>query len=198
MKRLMLMLGAVSAITAAGLAGGGIAHAETPASAAPTAQTVKVLPGDSLDKIAQQHGTTYQRLFNANPDIADPDVIYADEIIRIPAPDEQLAERSLPGAVAAPAAVTAQTPKTQPVAATSGTDVWDRLAQCESGGNWSINTGNGYAGGLQFSQGTWEANGGSGSPAAASREQQIAVAQNIVAKSGWGAWPACSQKLGLK
>lgn len=74
---------------------------------------------------------------------------------------------------------------------------WDALAQCESGGNWAINTGNGYFGGLQFTQGTWAANGGVGSPANASRETQIAVAEHVLASQGWGAWPACSAKLGL-
>jgi uncharacterized protein YabE (DUF348 family) len=76
--------------------------------------------------------------------------------------------------------------------------VWDKLAQCESGGNWSINTGNGYYGGLQFSLGTWRAYGGSGMPNKASREQQIAIAKKIQADAGWGAWPACSAKLGLR
>ncbi|OIH92538.1 transglycosylase family protein [Curtobacterium sp. MCBA15_001] len=74
---------------------------------------------------------------------------------------------------------------------------WDALAQCESGGNWAINTGNGYSGGLQFTQSTWAANGGTGSPASASRETQIAVAEHVLASQGWGAWPACSAKLGL-
>ncbi|WP_354190678.1 transglycosylase family protein [Arthrobacter sp. UYCu712] len=77
------------------------------------------------------------------------------------------------------------------------TSVWDSLAQCESSGNWAINTGNGYAGGLQFSAGTWAAYGGTGSAANASREQQIAVAERVQAKQGWGAWPACAAKLGL-
>lgn len=76
--------------------------------------------------------------------------------------------------------------------------VWDSLAQCESGGKWNTNTGNGYAGGLQFSQSTWAAHGGTGSAANASREQQIAVAQKVQAKQGWGAWPACAAKLGLR
>jgi uncharacterized protein YabE (DUF348 family) len=76
--------------------------------------------------------------------------------------------------------------------------VWDKLAQCESGGNWSINTGNGYYGGLQFSLSTWRAYGGSGMPNKASREQQIAIAKKIQADAGWGAWPACSSKLGLR
>ncbi len=75
---------------------------------------------------------------------------------------------------------------------------WDQLAQCESGGNWSANTGNGFSGGLQFAPGTWRANGGSGSAANASREQQIAVAQRVLASQGWGAWPACSRRLGLR
>lgn len=77
---------------------------------------------------------------------------------------------------------------------------WDRLAQCESGGNWAINTGNGYYGGLQFSASTWNAFGGQQyAPTAnqATREQQIAVAEKVLAAQGWGAWPACSQKLGL-
>ena len=72
--------------------------------------------------------------------------------------------------------------------------VWDRVAQCESGGNWSINTGNGYYGGLQFSQGSWNAAGGSGSPANASREEQIRVAENLQSTQGWGAWPSCSSR----
>jgi resuscitation-promoting factor RpfB len=76
--------------------------------------------------------------------------------------------------------------------------VWDKLAQCESGGNWSINTGNGYYGGLQFSLSTWRAYGGSGLPSDASREEQIAIAKKLQADAGWGAWPACSSKLGLR
>lgn len=74
---------------------------------------------------------------------------------------------------------------------------WDALAQCESGGNWNTSTGNGYSGGLQFTPSTWAAYGGTGDPASASREQQIAVAERVLAGQGWGAWPACSAKLGL-
>ncbi|WP_065961473.1 transglycosylase family protein [Curtobacterium sp. UCD-KPL2560] len=83
-----------------------------------------------------------------------------------------------------------------PANAASGS-TWDALAQCESGGNWAINTGNGYYGGLQFNLRTWQANGGAGNPASASREAQIAVAERVLASQGWGAWPACSAKLGL-
>jgi nucleoid-associated protein YgaU len=81
-------------------------------------------------------------------------------------------------------------------AATDG-GTWDALAQCESGGNWATNTGNGYSGGLQFTDSTWAAHGGTGSAAAASREQQIAVAEQVQASQGWGAWPACAAQLGL-
>ena len=74
---------------------------------------------------------------------------------------------------------------------------WDALAQCESGGNWAINTGNGFSGGLQFTPQTWAGFGGTGSPENASRAQQIAVAEKVQATQGWGAWPACAAKLGL-
>ncbi|MGW6935071.1 transglycosylase family protein [Lentzea sp. NPDC054927] len=73
---------------------------------------------------------------------------------------------------------------------------WDALAQCEASGNWATNTGNGYYGGLQFTQQTWNAYGGQGNPANASREQQIAVAERVLAGQGRNAWPACSAKLG--
>jgi len=71
---------------------------------------------------------------------------------------------------------------------------WDAVAQCESGGNWGIATGNGYYGGLQFTLGTWQANGGSGSPAGASRAEQIRVAENVVRTQGIGAWPVCGRR----
>ena len=79
--------------------------------------------------------------------------------------------------------------------------VWDQLAQCEAGGDWSINTGNGFSGGLQFTPSTWAAFGGTEyAPAAhmATREQQIAVAERVQAGQGWGAWPACTSKMGLR
>lgn len=81
--------------------------------------------------------------------------------------------------------------------ATASAADWDRLAQCESSGDWHINTGNGYYGGLQFSQPTWEGFGGLAyAPRAdlASREQQIAVAEGVLAVQGPNAWPMCSQQ----
>jgi resuscitation-promoting factor RpfB len=93
---------------------------------------------------------------------------------------------------------TSSTKKSSGGSTTPSGSVWDKLAKCESGGNWSINTGNGYYGGLQFSLSTWRAYGGSGMPNKASREQQIAIAKKLQADAGWGAWPACSAKLGLR
>ncbi|WP_022872869.1 transglycosylase family protein [Nesterenkonia alba] len=101
---------------------------------------------------------------------------------------------SLAAAAVAGGALVAQAP-----AATATSD-WDRLAQCESGGNWSINTGNGFYGGLQFMKSTWDAMGGqqyAEYPHQATREQQIAVATELQARYGWGQWPACSASLGL-
>ncbi|MFD8718222.1 transglycosylase family protein [Streptomyces sp. NPDC059629] len=84
-------------------------------------------------------------------------------------------------------------------AAAADNGVWDRIAQCESGGNWHINTGNGYYGGLQFSASTWRAYGGTayaGTADQASREAQIAVATKVQHAQGWGAWPVCSGRAG--
>ena len=75
---------------------------------------------------------------------------------------------------------------------------WDRLAQCESHGNWSLNSGNGYYGGLQFSLATWQDVGGSGYPHENTREEQIHRGQILQARYGWGQWPHCSSKLGYR
>ena len=80
----------------------------------------------------------------------------------------------------------------------SGSTVWDQLAQCEAGGNWAANTGNGYYGGLQFNLSTWHSYGGSGYPNDNSRETQIAIATKVRdANGGYGAWPSCASQLGL-
>ena len=103
-----------------------------------------------------------------------------------------LARTAIAGAVLSAPAVVA------PAASADTGSAWDRLAQCESTGNWAINTGNGFSGGLQFTPGTWRAFGGKGLAHHASREEQIAVAERVLAKQGWNAWPACSRKLGLR
>ncbi|MFN2494868.1 MAG: transglycosylase family protein [Pseudonocardiaceae bacterium] len=79
--------------------------------------------------------------------------------------------------------------------------VWDRVAQCESGGNWATNTGNGHYGGLQFTDSTWDSYGGETYAATANhatRKQQIAVGEKVLAGQGWGAWPTCSRKAGVR
>ncbi|BBU21520.1 resuscitation-promoting factor [Mycobacterium xenopi] len=79
--------------------------------------------------------------------------------------------------------------------------VWDAIARCEAGGNWAINTGNGYYGGVQFDQSTWERSGGLRyAPRAdlATREEQIAVAETVLQRQGWGAWPVCSGRAGAR
>ena len=89
---------------------------------------------------------------------------------------------------------------TGPASAADGS-TWDALAQCESSGNWAINTGNGHYGGVQFDASTWRAYGGGAyAPRAdlATRSEQIAIAEKTLAAQGWGAWPACSAKVGLR
>ncbi|WP_082698517.1 transglycosylase family protein [Mycobacterium sp. GA-2829] len=71
---------------------------------------------------------------------------------------------------------------------------WDAIAQCESGGDWSINTGNGYFGGLQFKPSTWAEHGGRGNPANAARTEQILIAERVIGTQGLGAWPVCGRQ----
>lgn len=95
----------------------------------------------------------------------------------------------------------ANTPQPSAGVFSSGSTIWDRLAMCEATGNWAINTGNGFYGGLQFTTSTWLGfGGGAYAPNAhlATREQQIEIAIKTQAVQGWGAWPACAAKLGLR
>jgi uncharacterized protein YabE (DUF348 family) len=87
------------------------------------------------------------------------------------------------------------------VPAISDGSIWDAIAGCEAGGNWAINTGNGYYGGVQFDQGTWERNGGlrfASRADLATREEQITVAEVTRERQGWGAWPVCSGRAGAR
>lgn len=175
---------------------------------------VEIESGDTLSAVAKEHDTTYRRLFDANKQIEHPDIIFPGDEVRIPDEDEKLQERKLPEGVTPPvveakpapapapqpAVQSAPKPARQPAAVPSSASMstWDRLARCESGGNWSINTGNGYYGGLQFSLSSWRAVGGSGYPHQVSKSEQISRAEKLKAIQGWGAWPACSAKLGLR
>ena len=170
---------------------------------------VVVKQGDTLSRIAKKAKlSSWRPIWDLNKKISHPNLIYPGQKLLIPAKGEKLKHRPLPALAvtrvisqersAAPASSSRRSTVTRSAAAPAGGSVWDRLAQCESGGNWGISTGTGYSGGLQFSPGTWAANGGSGSAAGASRAEQIRVAERVRASQGWGAWPACSSKLGLR
>ena len=171
---------------------------------------VTVKQGDTLSKIAKKAKlSSWRPVWDLNKKIKHPNLIYPGQKLLLPARGEKVKHRPLPALAvtrvvsqeraAAPSSSSSQrSTVTRSAAAPAGGGVWDRLAQCESGGNWGINTGNGYSGGLQFSPGTWAANGGSGSAHNASRAEQIRVAERVRASQGWGAWPACSSRLGLR
>ncbi len=171
---------------------------------------VSVKPGEYLNKIAKDNDTTALRLFYANTQIKDPDLIYPEQKLRIPAADEKLKVRPVPtnqqlatptGAESAKAASPQYRTRTAAPVSVNSTGVWDRIAACESGGNWHINTGNGYYGGLQFSASTWLGHGGGAYASRAdlaSRDEQIAIAKKVQASQGWGAWPTCSYKAGAR
>jgi hypothetical protein len=147
----------------------------------------EVQPGDTLSSIAAgtDQADTWRDVAAVN-DLDDPDLIFPGTVL------------SLTGDAAPASAEPAPEPAPEPEPTTADTGVWDRLAECESSGDWSINTGNGYYGGLQFLPSSWEAAGGTGMPHEASRETQIAVAENLLEMQGWGAWPACADQLGLR
>jgi LysM repeat protein len=178
------------------------------------AATIHVVKrGESLSSIARAAGLkSWRTLLHANPGVRNPNLILTGQRLVVPNNRGHLSlPRAHRKAVAHKAHKKAVHHKRKAVVVhkrvkrakthTStrvGNSVWDRLAQCEAGGNWHINTGNGYSGGLQFSPGTWRANGGHGSAWKASRAEQIRVAKRVLARQGWGAWPACSRKLGLR
>jgi resuscitation-promoting factor RpfA len=173
-------------------------------------KTVVVKRGDNLSKIAKQAKlASWRPIWDLNKKISHPNLIYPGQKLLIPAKGEKIKHRPLPALAvtrvvsqeraAAPASGSRRSTVTRSASTSSvGGSVWDRLAQCESGGNWGTNTGNGFSGGLQFAPGTWRANGGTGSAHNASRAEQIRVAERVRASQGWGAWPACSSRLGLR
>jgi LysM repeat protein len=181
---------------------------------------ITVRRGDYLGKLARMYSTTVLRLFYANAQIVNPNLIYPDEQLQVPAASARLKPRPVPGAESADSApqeqanvntgatanssAAAQAPalvrKSAPAPAVQTSAIggtWSRLAECESGGDWDIDTGNGFYGGLQFTLSSWRAVGGAGYPNEASPAEQIALAQKLLAIQGWSAWPACSAKLDL-
>jgi LysM repeat protein len=167
-----------------------------PASASSRGGTYVVKSGDTLSRIASRQGLgSWRSLYDANPSIRNPDLIFPGQRLDIPSGSGHVLHRSSQVSTSSTRHRSSSSGSSGSVA---GGSVWDRLAQCESGGNWSINTGNGFYGGLQFTQSSWRAAGGSGSPQNASRSEQIRVAQNLQRMQGWGAWPTCSRKVGLR
>ena len=180
-----------------------------PAHHVPGHYTVK--PGDTLSAIAHKaYGSRadWPALWWTNRHkVGNPDAIVVGQRLQLStwhprkAWIEKAAMAARPVLAQAPSS---QSPSSLPVAtssapvsgypASSGGVNWSAIAACESGGNWSTNTGNGFYGGLQFSQGTWDAYGGgqyASTAAGASQSQQIAVAQRVLAGQGIGAWPVC-------
>lgn len=180
-------------------------------------ETVTVKRGDNLSKLAKHHDSTALRMFYANKKISNPDLIYPGEDLKVPAKNAKLTPRPVPQntvTVMAPQPThpIASTPEVKPEVAsapeTSQTNyatssdqvsggIWDSIAACESGGNWHINTDNGFYGGLQFTLSSWQAVGGSGLPSNASKAEQISRAKILQSEQGWGAWPVCSVKAGI-
>ena len=198
LSRTMKRAAATAAVATAGVIGFG-----SVAGASPTASTYTVQSGDTLSRIAPDNW----REVAAGNGIDNPDLIFVGQVIDLsataPAPEyrsssQSSSSESSDSSESSSGSSSGRGEAAPAASSGSGSGVWDQLAQCESGGDWSINTGNGYYGGLQFSQGSWNAAGGSGSPANASREEQIRVAENLQSMQGWGAWPSCSSQLGLR
>ncbi len=184
--------------------------------AAPHAPGYVVQPGDTLSAIAARaYGTTadWPAIWWANRrQLPDPDQITAGQRLQLPgrAQVPALLARAALATTAAPAtpdpattttvladpAAPAVPPAPAPTPAAGGVN-WPAIAACESGGNWAIDTGNGFYGGLQFTEQTWLGyGGGQYAPSAnlATEAQQIAVAENVLAGQGIGAWPVCGAR----
>lgn len=111
-----------------------------------------------------------------------------------PAPKVTRVAKASPKAKKSVGKKTTAKKRSAPAQPSSGEPDWDAIAQCESGGNWAINTGNGYYGGLQFNLGTWQSNGGTGNPATASKTEQIRVANVLYSRRGLQPWPVCGRR----
>ncbi|HVE80741.1 MAG TPA: transglycosylase family protein [Candidatus Dormibacteraeota bacterium] len=180
---------------------------ETPKESAKEQKKHTVAVGENLSLIAQANNLeSWRPLWDANAELSDPDVIQVGQVLVVPegvtTPRELPAE---PVAVAPPAAPAPQPVQYQsrpsytpaPAAAATG-DVWAKLRQCESGGNYANKRNPKYRGAYQFDYGTWGGYGGYNDPADAPPEVQDAKARDTQARRGWSPWPACSSKLGLR
>lgn len=161
-------------------------------------------PGDTLSAIAARaYGSAadWPAIWWANRrQVPDPDMITTGQRLALPSSHQVppwLARAALAATTAARPTPAAPAQASSPAPASSGGANWSAIAACESGGNWAASTGNGFYGGLQFTEQTWLANGGgryASSANLATPAQQIAVAQNVLASQGIGAWPACGAR----
>lgn len=159
------------------------------ASFADSSNTYTVKSGDTLSDIASQVGSTWQQLQVANH-ISNPDLIYPGEVLHLSG-----SSAPSPSVVSNPIVNTEQNSQVSQSPASSVN--WDAVAACESSGDWSASTGNGFYGGLQFTESTWLAYGGgqyAQNPAEASKAAQETVANAVLAGQGIGAWPVCGSR----
>jgi hypothetical protein len=180
------VVGAVLLVGVAALVADGITPpAEPAATTVPlaTTTTVSVPPGDGF------HALPPHREVRWVANVAAYDAWYRAAVYTAAVEEARAAE-------AARQVEIRESRNANPVAPSGS--VWDRLAQCESGGDWSINSGNGYYGGLQFTLQSWRGVGGTGYPHQHTRAEQIHRAERLLALQGWGAWPGCSRQLGLR
>ena len=174
----MKKVAATAAVATVGVVGFGTA------AGAHSPRTHVVQPGETLSRIA---GSNWRAVAEAN-NLANPNLIYPGQVLTL---DGSAPSGGSSRPAAAPARTQAPAPAPAADQSSGGGAVWDSLAQCESGGNWSINTGNGYYGGLQFLTSTWLSSGGGDfAPRAdlASRAEQITVANRLYAKAGTSPW----------
>ncbi|WP_349362076.1 transglycosylase family protein [Streptomyces sp. H27-C3] len=168
----------------------------TGTASAATAKTYTVQPGDTLSRIADKQlgdASKWQALYATNRTTVgnDPNVIVPGQNLRLTTTANSAPSPTRPSTNPVPQPPAPTAPNTSPTR-------WDRLAQCESTGNWSINSGNGYYGGLQFSLPTWRAFGGNGMPHQQPRAEQIRIAEKVLRVQGPGAWPHCSYEAGMR
>jgi LysM repeat protein len=185
---------------------------DAPAAATPAADgTYTVQAGDTLAAIARANGLDWGTLYDLNADqLASPSLIFPGQALQLtgtaPASTDTAADTSTETTAETSADTTSETTTSETTTTSDPVEpqgtvslaTWDRLAECESNGDWSINTGNGYYGGLQFALSSWEWVGGEGYPHEASKAEQIARAEILLERQGWNAWPACSSALGLR
>ena len=188
---------------AIGLLTGGATYAITTSTQEPVVETTTKTLTDTETTTEPQMVTKTETKTHTPPARTVTETQVARSSQRTPAPSASSeAPSSAPAKSSAPSGTsTAPVNNSAPQGGSGGSGKWDKLAQCESGGDWSINTGNGFSGGVQFHPQTWAAYGGTKyAPTAgqATKSQQIEIAEKVLAAQGPGAWPSCSYSAGMR